>query len=103
MLGSFSDAPDGFEEEIREVTAGVGLEYWYDNQFAIRGGYFYEHETKGNRKYFTMGVGFKYNVFGMDFSYLIPVEQRNPMENTLRFTLMFDFEAFQNQQNKKEG
>lgn len=103
MLGSFTDAPDGFEEELREITAGVGLEYWYDNQFAIRGGYFYEHETKGNRKYFTMGVGFKYNVFGMDFSYLIPVEQRNPMENTLRFTLMFDFEAFQNQQNKKEG
>ncbi|MCF8218294.1 MAG: type IX secretion system outer membrane channel protein PorV [Bacteroidales bacterium] len=99
MLGSFSDAPGGFEEELREITAGVGLEYWYDNQFALRGGYFYEHETKGNRKYFTMGVGFKYNVLGLDFSYLIPVEQRNPMENTLRFTLRFNFESFQNQQN----
>lgn len=99
MLGSFTDAPGGFEEELREVTAGVGLEYWYDNQFALRGGYFHEHETKGNRKYFTMGVGFKYNVLGLDFSYLIPVEQRNPMENTLRFTLRFNFESFQDQQN----
>lgn len=98
MLGSFSDAPGGFEEEIHEITAGLGLEYWYDNQFAIRGGYFHEHETKGNRKYFTMGVGFEYNVLGLDFSYLIPVEQRNPMENTLRFTLRFNFESFQNQQ-----
>lgn len=103
MLGSFSDAPGGFEEEIREITSSIGVEYWYDDQFAIRGGYFYEHETKGNRKYFTMGVGFKYNVFGLDFSYLIPVEQRNPMENTLRFSLLFDFDAFQQQQNKKEG
>lgn len=102
MLGSFSDAPGGFEEELHEVTAGLGIEYWYDNQFVIRGGYFYEHETKGNRKYFTMGLGFKYNVFGIDLSYLVPVEQRNPMENTLRFTLMFDFEAFQNQQNKED-
>ncbi|MFO8086322.1 MAG: type IX secretion system outer membrane channel protein PorV [Bacteroidales bacterium] len=99
MLGSFTDAPRGFKEELHEITAGAGIEYWYDDQFALRGGYFYEHETKGNRKYFTLGVGFKYNVFGIDFSYLIPVEQRNPMENTLRFTLMFDFEAFQNQQN----
>jgi hypothetical protein len=103
MLGSFSDAPGGFEEEIREITSSIGLEYWYDDQFAIRGGYFYEHETKGNRKYFTLGVGFKYNVFGLDFSYLIPVEQRNPMENTLRFSLLFDFDAFQQQQNKKQG
>ncbi len=101
MLGSFSDAPGGFDEELREITASVGLEYWYDNQFALRGGYFYEHETKGNRKYFTLGVGFQYNVFGIDLSYLIPVEQRNPMENTLRFTLMFDFEAFQKQQQNK--
>ena len=98
MLGSFSDAPGGFDEELREVTAGVGLEYWYDNQFALRGGYFHEHETKGNRKYFTMGVGFKYNVLGLDFSYLIPIEQRNPMENSLRFSLRFNFESFQNQQ-----
>lgn len=97
MLGSFSDAPGGLEEEIREVTASVGLEYWYDQQFAIRAGYFHEHETKGNRKYFTLGVGFKYNVFGIDFSYLVPVEQRNPMENTLRFSMLFDFEAFADQ------
>jgi len=93
IFQSFSDAPGGFKEEIREFTYGVGVEYWYDKQFAIRGGYFHEHPTKGNREYFTLGAGLKYNVFGLDFAYLIPVEQRNPLENTLRFTLLFDFEA----------
>jgi len=93
IFQSFSDAPGGFKEEVREVTYGIGVEYWYDKQFAIRGGYFHEHPTKGNREYFTLGAGLKYNVFGLDFAYLIPVEQRNPLENTLRFTLLFDFEA----------
>ncbi|MFC1733359.1 type IX secretion system outer membrane channel protein PorV [candidate division KSB1 bacterium] len=94
IFQSFSDAPGGTKEEIREFTYGVGVEYWYDKQFALRGGYFHEHPTKGNREYFTLGAGLKYNVFGLDFAYLIPVEQRNPLENTLRFTLLFDFEAF---------
>ena len=93
MFQSFSDAPGGFREELREFTYGIGVEYWYDKQFAIRGGYFHEHPTKGNRQFFTLGAGLKYNVFGLDFAYLIPVEQRNPLENTLRFTLLFDFEA----------
>jgi hypothetical protein len=103
MLQSFFDAPgvergDGtrsvFREEMHELTYGVGAEYWYRNQFAIRGGYFYEHETKGNRKFFTVGVGLKLNVFEIDFSYLVPTNQTNPLANTLRFTLGFDFEKF---------
>jgi len=97
MLQSFYDAPDGFSEELHEITYSVGVEYWYDKQFAIRGGYFYEDKTKGNRKYFTLGAGLKYNVFGLDFSYLIPTDQKNPLENTLRFTLVFDFDAFKAQ------
>jgi len=103
MLQSFFDAPgvarnDGsrsvFLEELHELTVGVGTEYWYRDQFAIRGGYFYEHETKGNRKFFTVGVGLKLNVFEIDFSYLVPTNQTNPLANTLRFTLGFDFDNF---------
>ncbi|MBN4049695.1 type IX secretion system outer membrane channel protein PorV [Bacteroidales bacterium AH-315-N07] len=94
MFGSFNDAPAGFTEEIHEFTYSLGLEYWYDKQFALRAGYFNEHATKGNRKYFAVGAGLKYNVFGVDFAYLIPTEQRHPLENTLRFTLLFDFNAF---------
>ncbi len=93
MLQSFSDAPGGFKEELHEINIAGGLEYWYDQQFAFRAGYFYEHETKGNRKYFTLGAGLKYNVFGLDFAYLIPTDQRNPLENTLRFTLVFNFDS----------
>jgi len=100
MLHSFYDAPDGFNEEIREFSFSVGVEYWYDKQFAIRGGFFYEDRTKGNRKYFTLGAGLKYNVFGLNFSYLIPIEQQNPLENTLRFSLLFDFDAFKSQSDK---
>ncbi|NVO02627.1 MAG: type IX secretion system outer membrane channel protein PorV [Bacteroidetes bacterium] len=100
MFGSFSDAPGGYKEELREITYSVGLEYWYDKQFAVRAGYFYEHATKGNRKYFTVGAGLKYNVFGLNLAYLIPTEQHNPLENTLRFSLLFDFDAFKDQ-NKK--
>ena len=93
MINSFSDAPGGFSEELKEINIAGGLEYWYDQQFAFRAGYFYEHETKGNRKYFTLGAGLKYNVFGLDFAYLIPTDQRNPLENTLRFTLIFNFDS----------
>ncbi|HRS54131.1 MAG TPA: type IX secretion system outer membrane channel protein PorV [Bacteroidales bacterium] len=100
MLQSFYDAPNGFKEEIREFTYALGVEYWYDKQFAIRAGYFHEHPTKGNREYVTLGAGLKYNIFGLDFAYLIPFEQRNPLENTLRFTLLFDLDAFR-EQNKK--
>lgn len=105
IIGSFSDAPgeldtDGnviggsrFKEELREFYYGGGLEYWYAKQFAFRAGYFYEHATKGNRKYVTMGLGLKYSIFSLDFSYLIANTQRSPLANTLRFTLGFNFDG----------
>lgn len=96
ILTSFSDAPEGFSEELKELMYSIGVEYWYDDQFAVRAGYFNEHVQKGNRKFFTVGLGLKYNVFGLNFSYLIPTtSQRNPLDNTLRFSLLFDFGAFQ--------
>lgn len=92
IFTSWSDAPEGFQEELREFTYSVGLEYWYDQQFAVRAGYFSEHVQKGNRKFLTVGLGLKYNIFGLNFSYLIPTtNQRNPLDNTLRFSLIFDF------------
>jgi hypothetical protein len=103
MFGSFSDAPGGFTEEIREINLCGGMEYWYNKQFAVRAGYFYEHETKGNRKYFTLGIGLRYNVFGLDMAYLIPTVQKHPLQNTLRFTLLFDLEAFKGQNKDGEG
>lgn len=92
IFGSFSDAPGGAKEELKEFTIGVGAEYWYDKQFAVRVGYFHESPTKGNRNYLSAGIGLRYSVFGLDFSYLIPTSaQRNPLDNTLRFTLVFNF------------
>ena len=90
---SFSDAPDGFSEELKEFQISVGTEYWYNNQFALRAGYFHENELKGNRRYFTAGAGLRYNVFGLNFSYLVPTGSgvnQNPLSNTLRFSLIFD-------------
>ena len=101
MIQSFYDAPRGLEEELEELKYSVGAEYWYANQFAVRAGYFHEHQNKGNRKYFTLGAGLKLNVFTIDFSYLVPVKQNNPLANTMRFTLGLDFQAFQNQQRQK--
>ena len=101
MFQSFYDAPgvlkdngnySTFTEEFREIAYSIGAEYWYRNQFAIRTGYFHEHASKGNRKYFTVGVGLRLNVFALDFSYLVPTNgQNSPLANTLRFTLGFDF------------
>ncbi len=92
IFSSWYDAPGGMTEELHEFNIGGGAEYVYDQKFFIRGGYFWEHATKGNRKYFTLGAGLKYNVLDIDISYLIPTTQRNPMENTLRFTLLFNFD-----------
>jgi len=95
-FSSFSDAPGGASEEIKEFQFSIGSEYWYNNQFALRAGYFWEDATKGNRKYFTMGIGIKYNIFGLNFSYLIPSGSgvnRNPLSNTLRFSLLFDLDG----------
>jgi hypothetical protein len=94
MIVSFYDAPGGFQEEMQEINLAFGVEYWYNKQFSIRGGYFYEHQNKGNRKYFTAGAGLKLNVFALDFSYLLPTQRNHPLENTLRFTLSFDIDAF---------
>lgn len=94
-FSSFGDAPDGFSEEMKEFQVSLGAEYWYNNQFALRAGYFYENKDKGNRRYFTAGVGLKYNIFGFNFAYLVPSGSgvnRNPLSNTLRFSILFDFD-----------
>lgn len=95
VFGSFFDAPGGFREEIREITTGLAMEYWYNDLFALRSGYFHEHATKGARQFFTMGIGLRYQVFGFDFAYLVPVKQKHqqehPLAETLRFSLMFNF------------
>ena len=103
IFTSFYDAPGGFSEEFHEYNYSFGVEYMYAKRFALRGGYFYEHPTKGNRRYFTLGLGLKYNVFNLDFSYLIATDPKtNPLTNTLRFTMIFDFDSFKSQ-NKKEA
>ena len=93
MIQSFYDAPGGGKEELHEISYSLGAEYWYREQFAIRGGYFTEHKTKGGRKFYTVGVGLKLNVFIVDFSYLIPAEggRNNPLDKTYRLSLGFTF------------
>ena len=93
IFQSFADAPGGLREELQEIYWGVGVEYAYNNQFFLRGGYHYENEYKGNRKYFTLGTGFKMNVFSLDAAYLISMAQSNPLDQTLRFTLSFDMDG----------
>lgn len=101
IFQSFIDAPGGFKEEMHEITYSVGTEYIYNNQFAIRGGYFHEHASKGNRKYFTAGAGIMMNIFTLDFSYLMPLVNNHPLARTLRFSISFDFDALRNV--KKSG
>ena len=107
IIHSFYDAPGwGYDtngnkietgvlmEELSEIMAGAGVEYWYNNVFAVRAGYFYETPLKGNRQYVTLGAALKYNAFGLDVSYLIPTSSTvgsHPLENTLRFNLIFCF------------
>ncbi|MEZ4806609.1 MAG: type IX secretion system outer membrane channel protein PorV [Flavobacteriales bacterium] len=118
VFGSFSDAPGNvsyddngnvvvesgsrLREELREVNLAGGFEYWYADQFAFRTGYFWEHYTKGNRKYFTLGAGVRYSIFSLDLSYLIANTQRSPLANTLRFTLGFKFDKG-TKKSKTEG
>ena len=101
IFQSFFDAPGGFKEEMHELTYSSGVEYWYNNQFAIRGGYFHENATKGNRKYFTAGAGFRLKAFTLDFSYLMPLSQNHPLARTLRFSIAFDFNALRNASRSK--
>lgn len=95
MFGSFADAPGGFQEEMQEIMIGTGLEYWYNNVFAARLGYYWEHQNKGGRQFLTAGLGLRYNVFGIDFAYLVPFERNHPLAETLRFTLLFNFDGKQ--------
>lgn len=96
IFQSFADAPGGFREEMHEITYSIGSEYIYNNQFAIRGGYFHENASKGNRKYFTVGAGIMMNIFSLDFAYLMPLANNHPLARTLRFSLSFDFDALRN-------
>ncbi|MDL2242103.1 type IX secretion system outer membrane channel protein PorV [Bacteroidales bacterium OttesenSCG-928-K03] len=109
MIQSFYDAPgyteyEGeyqrigvFREELQEITLSIGAEYWYNRLFAVRLGYFYENPRKGDRQYITIGAGIRYNVFGLDLSYLIALKRNSPLENTLRVSLTLDFDAFSGQ------
>jgi len=101
IFKSFSDAPGGFKEELQEIQLSAGLEYSYNNQFFIRGGYHYEHPNKGNRKYFTVGAGFKMSVFAIDAGYVISTAQSNPLDQTLRLSLSFDMDGIQDLLGKR--
>lgn len=92
IFKSFGDAPDGISEELKEVTYAVGAEYLYQDSFAMRMGYFHESPQKGARQFFSLGAGFKYTTIKVDVSYLFSASKvRNPLENTLRFSLTFNF------------
>lgn len=96
MFRSFSDAPGGFKGELEEIMASIGLEYSYNEQFFIRGGYYYENPNKGNRQYFSVGAGFRMSVFQLDAAYLVSTVQSNPLDQTLRFSLSFDMDGIKN-------
>ncbi len=93
IFKSFSDAPGGFKEELEEIQWSVGAEYVYHDQFSLRAGYHHESENKGNRKYFTVGGGFRMNVFSLDVGYVISTAKSNPLDQTLRFSLAFDMDG----------
>lgn len=96
MFSSFTDAPGGFEEELKEIIVNMGVEYWYNKTFAGRVGYFLESKEKGNRKYMTIGLGFRKEKFGVDVAYIVPTNKReHPLAETLRFTLMLRIEGKQ--------
>ena len=96
IFKSFSDAPGGFKEELEEINYGLGAEYVYNDKFALRAGYHHESQSKGNRKYFTVGAGFKMNVFSLDAAYVVATAKSNPLDQTLRFTLSFDMDGLKN-------
>ena len=93
IFKSFNDAPGGIGEELKEIYGGIGVEYCYNQKFSVRAGYHYENEFKGNRKYYTVGAGFKMSVFSLDGAYLISSAQNNPLDQTLRFSLSFDMDG----------
>ena len=93
IFKSFSDAPGGFKEELREITYSLGAEYSYNQQFFLRAGYYHESQFKGNRQYFGIGAGFSLNVLRLDASYMIATAQQSPLDQTLRFSLTFDMDG----------
>lgn len=101
IFDSFHDAPGGFKEELREINYSIGAEYSYNQQFFLRGGYFHEDKTKGNRQYFGFGAGFSMNVIRLDASYMIATAQQSPLDQTLRFTVTFDMDGIKNMFGRK--
>ena len=101
IFKSFSDAPNGFKEELQEIQWSVGAEYVYNDKFSLRAGYHHESENKGNRKYFTVGAGFRMNVFSLDAGYVIATAKSNPLDQTLRFTLSFDMDGIKDLFNRR--
>ncbi len=101
IFKSFSDAPGGFKEELEEINYGLGAEYVYNDKFALRAGYHHESQNKGNRKYFTVGAGFKMNVFSLDATYVVATAKSNPLDQTLRFTLSFDMDGLKDMFKRK--
>ena len=93
IFKSFGDAPGGFKEDLQEIQCSVGMEYTYNQRFTVRAGYHWEHENKGNRKYFAFGAGFKMSVCSLDAAYLLSTAQSNPLDQTLRFSLGFDLDG----------
>ncbi len=102
IFKSFSDAPGGFKEELREVTMSFGAEYSYNQQFFLRAGYYYENQYKGNRQYFGFGAGFSLNVVRLDASYMLATAQTSPLDQTLRFTLTFDMDGLKDLLGKRK-
>ena len=101
IFKSFNDAPGGMGEELKEIYGGIGVEYCYNQQFSLRAGYHHENEYKGNRKYYTLGAGFKMSVFSLDGAYLISAAQSNPLDQTLRFSLSFDMDGLRDIFNRR--
>lgn len=95
IFKSFTDAPNGFKEELQEIQWSVGAEYVYNDKFSLRAGYHHESENKGNRKYFTLGAGFRMSAFNLDVGYVVATAKSNPLDQTLRFTLGFDMDGLQ--------
>ena len=96
IFKSFGDSPGGFSGELKEIMVSVGVEYSYNEQFFVRGGYYYENENMGNRKYFSFGAGFRMSVFQLDAAYLVSTVPSNPLDQTLRFSLSFDMDGIKN-------
>lgn len=101
ILQSFNDAPGGFNEELKEFNQSIGMEYCYNNMFAVRAGFFHEAKSKGARQYFTVGAGFKFKVISVDLSYLVPTSLQNPLQRTWRVTLGFNFDGVKSEEKEK--